>query len=253
MERWRPSFAIDENHIVALAVPAAFEIVHVQEIADEVAFSLRVEDHIILVAGGVDRIVQGAVDLAADRRRGVLAVPLCVKASGVFGNAIQFLVIDMKPDGGDLLVAIVAQRDPRAIAERHREIRVEALSAPLFADAGVDRHHARLVIADAIPAHAEEIAERNLDRRRFRSVPIHPQRQIVHVMRRARRDREVDVPDAPRAVDIGQVDRFARFDGRPVAVTACRVETRSPRAGAVAQKHYVGKDRIGNRIACRRG
>jgi hypothetical protein len=59
----RPAVVVDEDHLVALAPPAALAVEHGQVAADVVAGSLGVEDDVVAGAVEVDDVGLGRVDL----------------------------------------------------------------------------------------------------------------------------------------------------------------------------------------------
>src|SRR5262249_26310977 len=144
----RPRLAVDEDHVVALAVPVVhlpLEDVDVQVAADVLAVAVDVEDRVVPLAGQVRArprareaharaarprvavaIVGARVAVLARRAgRAVDAVPPGMEAADLRVDRAELLVVDVEEEE-PLPLALVLDLEARAVLERHREPAVEA-------------------------------------------------------------------------------------------------------------------------------
>lgn len=79
-------------------------------------------------------------------------------------------------------------------------------------------------------AEREEVAQRDLDRRCVLTVPVAAQDRVTVVPQVAQDEREVEVGDATRTVDVQERERLACRDGDVVAVRSGSIPRRRPLA-----------------------
>src|SRR5581483_6760387 len=251
VEARRPGLAVDEDHVVALAVPVvhlALEDVDVQVAADVVPVAARVQDDVVALAGQV-RTPPRAVGRERETRAGgtiravavvlppvaalarrpggrVLPVPRRVEARVGGIDRGVLLVVDVEEEDA-LRRALVLDLEARAGRERHREPAVEP--APALR-AHLERER------DEVPPDAEadpeEVAERHGDARGRLAVPEHAEHRAPEVVRLVgkRHHRHPDVLDAAGPGDLAEHDRRARRHDDEVEVAAAAVPRREPPA-----------------------
>ena len=220
VERRRPALAVDEEHVVALAVPHRARAVDVVVDAHVVALALDVGDQVVAVAGRVLplRAEHRPLVLALGRRLGERVVVAGVEAPEVRGQARHLLVVDVVVEGVHLLGRVVLDLDARPARERHREVADHR--APLARPRGERQHRERVALVPALP---EEVADRGLDARARLAVPVHAQDQVVAAQRgRGRRDRDPDVVDDTGALDLEERTPLAGGDAFEAVVVAAR-------------------------------
>src|SRR5262245_20211996 len=99
MDRRRPRIAVDEHHVVALAVPAAGDVVDLEEQPHHLPRTRRLERDVVLHAVEVLAAVELDVRARPDRRRRPLLPPLRMEAERVAGErTLVGLVIDVVPE-----------------------------------------------------------------------------------------------------------------------------------------------------------
>ena len=145
-----------ELHL-ALAPPAAAVDPPRQVAADVVAATRHtVEQHVR--PAGRDRVAPAPLGMQ-------IAVP------GRLARLVGDLEVDPRRGVGGVL-----QAEPRPLPERHRPVAVEPAVR-------VDRDRDRGQLGEHAPALAEEVADRHLDRRLRRTVPVGPQDQLAPAAR----------------------------------------------------------------------
>ena len=184
--------------------------------------------------------VQLHVRARSDRHRGALLAPLRVEAQRVGRRRrVVRLVVDVVPERGQRAaerpVAAVLERDARAGRERHREVGVQAVRR---AEARIHRHQRAAQQSHAGVRHAEEVAQRHLDRRRRLAVPVAAQDRVAVVGDLREGQRAVEVRDAARALVLEQRDGLARPDDQEVPVAAAPI----PRRRAAAARTGGGEE-----------
>ena len=124
VERRRPLLAVDEEHVVALAVPHGAGVVDVVVHADVVPLAHDVGDQVVAVAGGVLALLpeHRPLVLAVGQRLGERVVVPGVEAAEVRGQARELGVVHVVVEGVDRLPGVVLDLDPRPVGERHREV-----------------------------------------------------------------------------------------------------------------------------------
>jgi len=229
-----------EHHVVAFAVPAAGDVVDLEQQADHLPGPGRLERDVVVGAVQVDSAVQLHVRARSHRDGRALLPPLRVEAERVPGRrSVVGLVVDVIPErrqrAAERAVTAMLQRDPRAGRERHREVGMQPVRR---AEARVDGHQRAPQQPDAAVRHAEEIAKRDLDGGSGLAVPVTAQDRVAVVSQLRERERTVDVHDAPGAVVLEQRDGFPGLHDEEVPVAAAAV----PRRGAPAACAGVGEE-----------
>ena len=221
--------AVDEEHVVALAVPHDRRVVDVVVDAHVVALARDVGEEVVALAGRVLRLRPEHRPLVLAVRGGfgqAVVVP-GVEAAQVGGKRGELGVVDVVVEGVDRLLGVVLDLDARALREGHREVAHHR--AALARARGERQRDERVAL---VPALTEEVADRRLDGRRRLAVPVHPQDDVVAAQgRRRRRDRHPHVRDDPGALHVEEGAAGARRDVREVvAVPAGRVVAAHPAA-----------------------
>ena len=172
--------AIDENHLVALAVPHRARTIDVVVDADEVTPALDVGEDVVApavaVAPGFPQ--QAPLVLAPGQGLGELMIVPGVKAAEILGQLRNLHVVDIEVKGVDRASALVLDLDPRPGGKGHRKV-----AHVRFSPAGRDGQGRADEIIGLAPAVAKERADRRLDRGIRLSVPKHPDDDIVAVQR----------------------------------------------------------------------
>ena len=218
VERRRPLLPVDEEHVVALAVPHDAGVVDVVVDADVVPLARDVGDQVVAVAGRVLALLaqHRPLVLAVGERLGELVVVPGVEAAEVGGQRSELGVVHVVVEGVDRLPGVVLDLDPRPSGERHREVAHHRPSLARPRREGEGGEGVALV-----PALPEEVADRRLDGGRRLPVPVHAQDDVVPAHGRRRgSDRHPDVGDDPRALHIEDVAAGARGDLRHVVAVA---------------------------------
>ena len=143
VDRRRPRVAVDEHHVVALAVPARpLQVLDLEDQADHPAGAGRVERDVVLRAVEVRRAVERDVLRLADGFRRPLLPPARVEPVHVVRDGSSYVSYSMwyqsAPIGrpstvGPRFSTVIARR-----GERHREVRVQPVRHPA---AVVHGHH----------------------------------------------------------------------------------------------------------------
>src|SRR5262249_61159663 len=106
------------------------------------------------------------------------------------------------------------------------------------AEARVDGHERTPQQPDAGVRHAEEVAQRNLGRRARLAVPVAAEDRVAIVRQLRKRQRAVDVRDAPGAVVLEQRDGLPGPDDEKVPVATAAV----PRRRSSAARAGIGEE-----------
>src|SRR5262245_9975398 len=193
-----PGLAVDEDHVVALAVPVvhlALEYIDVEVAADVMAAAGDVENDVVARTGQIRLLPRSAEAVAgAGRARravavvrprvavlarrsggGVGAVPPGVEPTEVGVDRIVLLVIDVEEHDA-LVLALVLDLEARAVRERHRKPTVESAA---FLRAHLQRQ--RDEVTAQTEADAEKVAERHLDAGAGFTVPEHAQHGLAQL------------------------------------------------------------------------
>src|SRR5208337_1606472 len=154
-----------------------------EEEADVAPLSLRVENDVVLFAGGVFDLWVAQLRIFgvafADRRAGH-AAPLRVKAAGIRRERSRgkLLVIDVIPESNVRDHSIVFQRDSCAFLEGHGEVGNQSVEIP-GAEARVDAHGEGMEVSERAEARTEEVSHWDFDAGLPASVPIHAQDELA--------------------------------------------------------------------------
>src|SRR5207253_8850905 len=123
----RPLPAVDHHHVVALAPPAAAEIVDREVGAAVMTTSFGIKEEVIVLIGQVHLKV---VALAARLAARILPVPPGVEAEFVLRQAVEGVVVDIEVPGAHVLIdalptgRLVLYRDARPGGKRHGPVAV---------------------------------------------------------------------------------------------------------------------------------
>ncbi len=189
-ERGRELLAIDGELLVALAPPAAAEVVDNEQVADEDAAAPLAAD-------------EGVVERAAAR----LAAPLGVEIAGVVADATAR--IDKPGLQSDEIRALVLDGERGAPAERHPPVAViHIASGPLVRRHAERERGVRLLVDGA----AKEVAERREDAGRSLAVPVRAEDGVPRRVRVVGLDPRVELANASRAVQVEDHGRVTRLD-----------------------------------------
>jgi hypothetical protein len=199
-DRRKFPIAIEVHLDLAFAVPpATVDRPHADHTAEETARSAQAVDDGEVVAHGCR----------------VLAPERDVQVGGVRRQLVLQRVVDLEVQ----LRApgrLVAELDAHAVAERHREVRVEP--AP-FRDDGEQR---RVIDRPAV-RRAEEIEQRHADAR-FREIVVeHVEQERAQLVGRRGRHGAPEMTDGARSLDVGEGDRRAGRDHSPGRALAAAV------------------------------
>src|SRR5215469_8391403 len=124
----RPPLAIDEDHVVALAVPSSFDVINRQEKARESSLALCVQDKIVVVPGKIFVFFLVLNRILMDPFRSPRlhhAPPLCMKSSRVRRQltwSILF-ILDVVVQIEIFHPAVVFNSDPSTMLKGHRKVR----------------------------------------------------------------------------------------------------------------------------------
>ncbi len=218
----RPLLAVDHDHIVAFAPPAAVEVMHAQVAADVVPAALRLQDQVVVLVGEVHLWV-GA--LVGRRRAGVAAPPVGVEAALVDRGGIEHVVVHVEVPRPHRHLPLVRHGDAGLGGERHWEVAVHRRVAVL-PRVGRHRQHRAGEGGDLRVPDAEEVADGCLDARVLLPIPVHAQHALAQVKRVLTGDGEPDVADDACAGDVGQRLRLSRSNRPGIGVAPSRVPAR---------------------------
>ncbi len=190
-DRWVLLVAVDVELDLALAPPVAVD-----------SRPGKVRPHVVTVA--FDPIDDGEV---LGRSSRILPAPLCVEVRRLRRDVVQG-VVDREVDQY-VLGMVVFDFDSGALGERHPKVGVEPRV----------RHRDdrfRLDLMEHPVAVTEEVSQGGLDGRVVLGVPVHSDGQIAEdpiargVLTAYLTDREPDVPDHTRVVDVGDGSCLSR-------------------------------------------
>lgn len=223
VESW-PGFAIDQEHVVAFAVPDGAGVGDVIVDSDVVALALGFEEEVVGGVGGVGLVVveEGPLVLIGGRVVGggeLLVVP-SVEGDDFLAEAGGFVVIDVVVEAVDGGGGLVFEGDAGVAVEGHGEVGDEGFT--IAGGAGEVGGRVEVIHAPAVP---EEVSDGRLDAWVSLTVPIGAEDEVSLVDRVAGAvDGHPDVADDAGAVGIEEGDGLAGGDGDPVVVSTGAVE-----------------------------
>src|SRR3569833_352089 len=248
MQRPRPRFAVDQEHVVALAVPerggAVDKIVH---------------SHVMPGAGRVDEdvveLVARILGLDAQRLPLVLAavltrlrpghrpVPPRMKSPHVSVEAISvFLIVYVVVERRYRYIALILHRDPRPVGVRHRP---ETVQRPPLLRRGREGYRREIVIL--APALPEKVADRRFHRGIGLAVPVHSNDGIATDHRILRPDRHPDMLDDARARHLRDRRRRPGGDRNGISIATAAVERRDTLGANVGPKQCEAVERAAHK------
>ena len=130
-------------------------------------------------------------------------------------------VVDVEVATRHRFAALVGHRQAGPLGKRHRPVAVQGLHA-------ADGDRCALVLHVAAEPQAEEVAQRALDCRLVRAVPVHPQHQLAEVIAGLAVDGEPHVRDPAVPFDAAQFQRRPRGDVPEVGVPELGIGARQP-------------------------
>ena len=214
VQPWRPGLAVDEDHIVAFAIPVPLvgqpQVVDVQVAAYVVTGALGVKEQIVAFSIGVlvaelERLVgePGFVDTVT----GVFPAPAGVETQEVVRQGAVGLVVDIVVEPNSFRV-LVDHLEPRAPSERHGEEAVQSLP--------VLRAHSQRATAEVgclCVSHPEEVPEWGQHTWLILTVPEESQRDVSQV--RGARGVGHGAACHPYVGDAARAGQLCRGEGLP--------------------------------------